>query len=107
MTVTLIPLAGDVDLSGQWGGLWSTFKTAVPGLPALMGTVAVILVVFAIFSWLWGKRRNIKAGDNQAMIGAMIFASVLAAPDLLIPVLLTIIDGLINFVITLAQKTAK
>lgn len=104
MNNLLLPLASSVDLSGQWGTVWAAFKAAIPGLPRLMGIIAVIMVVVAIITWLWGKRRSIRAGDNQIMIGAIVVASVLAAPDLLIPLLLTIIDGLINFGLTLLNK---
>lgn len=97
----------EVDLSGQWGTLWGTLKQALPALPTMLGMVALILVVLAIISWIWGKRRNIKAGDNQAMIGAIIVAAVFAAPDLVIPLLLTIIDGVANFVIRLTGNVVK
>lgn len=99
---TIVPL--DINLKGQWGTLWDTLKTAVPSLPTILGMLALVMVVLAIVSWLWGKRRNIRGGDNQPMIGAVIVAAVFAAPDLVIPLLLTVIDGIGNFVIQLGQN---
>lgn len=101
----LIPL--EVDLSGQWGTLWGAVKSAIPSISTILGMIALILVVVAIAAWIWGKRRNVKAGDNQAVIGALIVAAVFAAPDLVFPLLLTIADGLINFVIGIAQGAVK
>jgi hypothetical protein len=103
MIIMVRPL--EVNLSGQWNTLWGTLKQAVPGLPTILGMLALILVVLAIVSWVWGRRRNITASNNQPLIGAIIVAAVFAAPDLVLPLLLTIVDGVANFVIRLAGNT--
>lgn len=101
----LIPL--EVDLSGQWGTLWGAVKSAIPSISTILGMIALVLVVVATISWVWGKRRNVRAGDNQPMIGAIVVACVFAAPDLVFPLLLTIVDGLANFAINITQGAVK
>ncbi|WP_344808182.1 hypothetical protein [Microlunatus ginsengisoli] len=104
---TDMPTPLEVNLSGQWNTFWSTLKQAVPSLPTVLGMLALIMVVCAIVMWVWGKRRNIRAGDNQILLGALAVGALFAAPDIVLPILLTIIDGVANFAIRLAGNVVN
>lgn len=93
-----------VDLAGGWNNVWGVIKGALGGFAGLLTAVGVIVVVAALVKWLWDKRRGGGGGGSAAVGWAIAVGSVLAAPGLIIPLILGIFDVVANAVINLVQK---
>jgi len=53
-------LAGTINLSGSWGQVWGAVQAAIgTKLTTLLSAVGVILVVGAVFKWLFERRRGV------------------------------------------------
>lgn len=88
---------GEVDLSSAWDGLWNAITSGVgPGLPRLMAAIGVALVAWAIVKWAWDRRRGGGGGGGGGIMGALVIGAILAAPSTLLPIALTLVDGVAN-----------
>lgn len=95
----------EVDLSGGWDRLWHAGQAAAgKGLLDLLTTIGVLLVVSAIVSLLWSKRKGGGGGNMAGFAWTLVIGSVLAAPGFLIPILLNIADFIANFAISIFKK---
>lgn len=94
--------ATTVNLKGGWTSFWTAITAGFPTITTMMTIVGVILVVFALVKWAWDRRRGGgMAQGAQPLWGALIPGAILAAPDMLFPILLGILDLVINVVISL------
>jgi len=93
-----------VNLSTNWSSINSSLTSALGGsqLSSMLAIVGTVLVVFAVAKWLWDRRRN-QGGNHQALLYTLVFGGVLAAPDVIIPMLLSILDVVINLGINLVN----
>lgn len=97
---------GQINLKGSWDTVWSGITSSIPGLSILLSILAVVALSVTLVLWFWQRRKNLGAGGSQTLIGTAVAAAVFAAPDLIIPLLLGLIDGVLNFVVGLLQKGA-
>lgn len=97
---------GQINLKGSWDAVWSGITSSIPGLSILLSIFAVVMLSITLVLWFWQRRKNLGAGGSQALIGTAVAAAVFAAPDLIIPLLLGLADGILNFVVGLLQKGA-
>lgn len=103
---TALPMAGEVNLHSGWATFWGAITAGFPGITTLMTVIGVALVVFALLKWAWDRRRGGGMGQgSQPLWGALIPGSILAAPSVLFPLLLGLLDWVANIAIQLA-KTA-
>lgn len=100
----IVPMAGEIDLEGAFSTAWNGLKSGFGAgtLSTMLTTVGVILVLFAVGKFLWDRRRG-SGGNTQAVWGALIVGSVLAAPEVLLPLLLKILDFIANSVVKIVQ----
>lgn len=92
--------AAGSNLKGGWSKVFSSINSAFPNLLTLLGAVGVIIVVLAIAKYFWDKRRG---GANPANLGwSLAVGGLLAAPALIIPILLGFADAVINAVSNIA-----
>lgn len=96
-----------VNLAGGWNTLWSAISTVIGGQIMLILTIiGVIMVVFAIGKYFFDKRRGGSAGQGLGVVlWTLVFGSILAAPQVIIPLLLTILDLVINAIIAIVRAT--
>ncbi|MCU6479093.1 hypothetical protein [Arthrobacter sp. A2-55] len=103
-----IVAADTVNLKGGWSSFWSAITSGFPGITTMMTVIGVILVVGAILKWAWDRRRggNMSQG-HQNLWGALIPGAILAAPALLFPIMLGILDWVANIGISLVNTAIK
>jgi len=90
-----VPMA-DVNLKGSWSNFWGAITAGFPLITSMMSFVGVALVVIAVAKWVWERRRQGGAGNHQPLWGALLVGALLVAPTVLLPLLLTILDGVAN-----------
>lgn len=102
----LIPLATNIDLSGAWDTLWGAVTASTgPILTNVLSVLGVIILVLAIFGYIWSRARG--RGNAGGLVWAIVIGAVLAAPGVVFPILLTLIDLVINAVIDIVNAAAK
>lgn len=96
-------MQNQINLKGGWAAVWAVVDKAAPGLSALMLSVGVILVVFALGKWLWDKRKG-GGGNSSALMWTAIVGAALAGPTVIFPILLGLVDWVLNGIIGLMPK---
>lgn len=90
---TAVP-AASVNLRGSWTKFWQAIEGAYPGLGAALGVIGMIIVLGAVAKFLWDRRRG--GGSASPLWGAILIGALLAAPTVIMPIALTIIDWIAN-----------
>lgn len=92
-----------LDLSGAWDKFWGNITGGNFGnFLMLLAIIGMLIVVFGIIKFLWEKRRG-GGGNNNALIWTIVVGALLAAPALVIPLLLNVIDILVNAIVKVLQ----
>lgn len=92
-----------VDFVSQWNTVWSAVNSALGPVSNLMSIAGTILVVFAAGKWLWERR---KGGANHGhLIWTLVVGALLLAPNIIVPVVLTILDAVINAVLGIGTSS--
>jgi len=94
-----------VNLSSSWSTIWTTLSnvTGFSKLQWILTVVGVFLVLGSILKFVWAKRTG-GQGGHQHVMWTLFIGAILMLPDVLIPVLLTIADALINAIAGIAGK---
>ena len=103
-TTTTVPGPRTVDLSQSWGKLWSS-ASASSGFSELrwvLTVVGTIIVAAAILRYIWDSRKG--QGKRQHVIWSLVVGAILVLPGVLVPVLLTLADAVINLIIGASGK---
>lgn len=91
-----------VDLSDAWSQIWAQLSPELQGFALFLIFVAVLIAAVTIGKYVFDSRR--KGGGDARSLGVWLFiAALLAAPGLIIPVLLIIADGLIAIGIAIVR----
>lgn len=98
---TLIPL---VTWAADWAKVWGPIKAQAPKLVNALSIFGLIVVLGGIITLLLAKRRNLKAGDNQMLLGAMVVGIMFSAPDVLLPLLLKIAEAVANGALAIGKS---
>lgn len=91
-----------VNMASKWAALWAKVNQGDwATLSQLLTWVGIVLIIFAFGKWLWDKRRGGGGGmgGSTSVIVAAVIGGLLSAPEILIPVVLTIADLLVNLVV--------
>jgi hypothetical protein len=102
MKHTYVAAGGDVNLADGWDKLWNPIKSSFPALPTLLSIVGVAVVVLAIGKYVWDRRRG-GGGDSKRLGWAMVIGALFAAPALVLPLALKVVDWIINTVVQVFQ----
>lgn len=88
----------NVDLNSGWDTLWGSIRDSVGStFTTAIAAIGVALLIGSLFAYLWQKRRG--GGVTQGtgpVLWVAILGAALCAPDVLIPVFLTILSLIIN-----------
>lgn len=95
-----------VDFTGRWNDLYShalASGSISPELMRVLGWLGAALVVWSLFQWVRGRSSG-KGGDGKSKLGyTLVLGAALAAPHIIIPAVLTLVDAASNFVVGLFQ----
>lgn len=100
-----------VDISGQWAEFWSTVSGALGTGPInFFRLIGLVLFVGAIATFVNERRRSGGGGGGGGRNGASKFmwvgvmALILGWPDVFFPPALTLIDAVLNVLVTAWNK---
>jgi hypothetical protein len=94
----------NVDLSGGWDTVWGAIKSSAGAqLTTGLTVIGVLILVFALGAYVWGRMR--KQGDLSKLVWAIAVGAILAAPGVIFPILLSIVDIVANAGIDLYNAT--
>lgn len=100
-------MGNTIDLAGGWNTLWGALNIP-PAMMTLLTVVGVIIVIGAILKWVFERKRQGSQGMGQSsgpLLWAALAGVAIAAPALIIPIFLTIIDWIINGLVSVWQGT--
>lgn len=97
--MALLPAA--LNLEDAWKGFWGAISAPAAGILKIAAWAGAVIVVVAIFGWLFERKRGgglMSGQKSQGLIWAIILGAVLAGPELIIPFFLKIADWVVNTV---------
>lgn len=103
----VIVQAGAIDISSQWSTLWGAVTSGAPQLTGILSAVGALLIIAAIVMWVIKRRTQRGLGDMTAVWGSLILGAVLLAPSVVIPLILKLIDIIVNIVVSLGSTVLK
>lgn len=85
-----------VNFAGDWSKIQSDLNSALgPSLVTFLGVVGAVLIVLSVAKYFWDRRRG-GGGNHQHVLFTVLIGVILAAPSVVMPGILTIIDGVVN-----------
>jgi hypothetical protein len=94
-----------VNLTGGWALIWDTVSGALGGVSGALTVFGVLLVVLGFVSWLWQKRRGSGGGQGHSgLLWTMLIGALLVTPGVVLPILLTAVDIVLNAAIALWNR---
>lgn len=100
----LVATEGQVNFYGAWQTFWGRVSGNITGLITLLTIVGVLLLVIGIVGYIFEKRKSGGGSMSQGggkVMWAMIAGLVCVAPNALIPLILKILDGVANGVLSI------
>lgn len=105
MALVMVPRAAGIDLVGPWTTLWDTLTSGWSGLAMAMSLLGVALIVIAVLAWAWARRKGGQMNQgSDKIVGAMIIGGTLAAPGMLIPLALRLLQWVVQIAAALLEK---
>lgn len=93
-----------VNLVGAWNTFWGTVGGVITGpVQTTITVIGIGLILFTIVKYLWDKRRGTGGGKTSPIWWTLAFGGVLIAPEVLIPLILGILQWVINLVLKVVQ----
>lgn len=104
---TVVQASGPVNLKGSWDSFWNAVEGQAGPILTLASIFGCVIVVAAIVKWAWDRRRGGGGGNSGAVWGALLVGCILAAPGVLIPIVLGFLDVVANAVIEVFESAEK
>jgi hypothetical protein len=96
-----------VNLTAGWTLIWSTISAGLGGVAGALTVFGTLLVVLGFASWLWQKRRGSGGGQGQSgLLWTVLIGALLVTPGVVLPILLTAVDIVLNAGITLWRRVS-
>jgi hypothetical protein len=95
-----------VDLSSSWGKIWTALSnsTGFSKLQWVITVVGIILILSSLLRYLWSRRTGGGQGGHQPVFWTLFVGAILMLPQVLIPVILTVADAIINAISGIAGQ---
>lgn len=100
-------MGDSINLTQGWNTLWGALNIP-PAVMILLSVIGVIMVIGAIFKWILDRKRQGSQGMGQSsgpLLWATLAGVAIAAPALIIPIALTILDWIIKAFVSIWQGT--
>lgn len=91
---------GDINLVTSWNTAWNDVSGPLSSFTNLMAVIGSVMVVFGVVGYLWKRKRG-GGGNHQKLIWTIVIGAILSGPSVMIPLLLTLIDYIVNAVISI------
>ena len=91
-------MGDSINLTDGWNTLWGALNIP-PQMMVLLTVVGVLIVIAAVFKWILERKRQGSQGMGQSsgpLLWATLAGVAIAAPALIIPIALTLLDWIIN-----------
>lgn len=90
-----------------WADFWGAITgSAGPALTVALSILAVAILVFTLAMFLWHKMRG-KESNRNAIIFAIVIGAAFAAPGIIFPVALWIVDAVANMGLALIDRARE
>lgn len=93
----------NLNLSGAWTAFWNGISSGLGNLPMALAIIGMLIIVGGLVKFFWDKRRG-GGGNNSQLVWTSVIGALLAAPNLIIPLLLGIIDLVVNMFVKLVAS---
>lgn len=94
-----------VDLRTPWNNVINGIAgTAGQNLLTLLAAVGVLILVFALLSFFWQRRKGGGMSGMGSLTMPIIIGGILAAPRVVIPILLWLIEVAVNFILGIVNS---
>lgn len=85
-----------VELTSQWASIWGSLTADVPNLGSILGLIAGAIVVVTLFRMV---SRKAGGGNVKVLMWWLLIAAVLAAPGMIIPMALALVQLVMNLIV--------
>jgi hypothetical protein len=85
----------NVNLAGDWKTVWGAIGVGT-GLSALMMAIGACLIAINLVRWVWQRRSGQGGNGHRHLVINTLIGMALIAPAALIPIVLTVVDGILN-----------
>jgi hypothetical protein len=95
-----------VALTAAWNTFWGAINRGeFSKLMTIITVIGVLAFLFALVGFAWQKRKG-GGGNTKGLWWALIIGALASAPNVLIPILLTIVDLIVNILAGFAKTLA-
>ena len=94
-----------INLAGGWNLIWGAISGALGGVGGALTVFGTLVVVLGFASWLWQKRRG-AGGGHSGLLWTLLVGALLVTPGVVLPILLTAVDIVLNAGITLWNRVS-
>ena len=108
MTEGTAPVAAPdakVDFTSSWDGLWVSLTSGSPGIASALAYIAGIVALVTFVQWIWRSSKGNR--DNKSLLWGLGIACILAAPGVVIPIALGVLQLIANTFLGLAAGAAS
>lgn len=92
---------GKIDLTSGWNNLWGAISGVSPEFWMAMTMIGVGLIIFATAKWAFEKYTGRGGQGGKTIMWALVVGCLLAAPAVLIPLVLGVFELIISLVLSL------
>jgi hypothetical protein len=97
-----------INLAGGWTIIWGAISSALGGVGGALTVIGTLVVVLGFVSWLWQKRRGTGGGQGHSgLLWTIAIGAMLVTPGVVLPILLTAVDIVLNACITLWNRVSQ
>lgn len=94
-----------VDFVSGWEAVWGPLRSAIGGqVVTILAVVGVLIIVVAVLGHLWQRRKGGAFSTSHTLLVPVLVGAILCGPDVVVPILLNLLQSLINVVLGLVNS---
>jgi hypothetical protein len=91
----MFPATTSINLSGDWTSLWNPISSQLGPVMTILSWAGVLIVVGGVAKWAWDRKKGMP-GRHGGVLWALAIGALLAAPGVVIPIILGLADVVVN-----------